>query len=314
MLRIFKTLALLVLLGPLVFTKPAAATLSALISIHEGNADMWEQRASIQELLRKRFGFDDVRFLVDATPEETPARLKKFLEEEAGPNDRRLVWVSGLNQRQNSTVCAARNFQTIRPKAASLILAPGCYTDIISLPQGTRHFSMTSPTPESSTARIGRTRATNAPWIAVLTLPSANEAVIQGTNELIFEHLNASSKGHLDPAALLQHLRARFRWNGSSFTPTLDYFDRGLAREQIRPFGINRTRNDHVVFSGGTPVRFRKSVFGLYAKPDARDGLAMTVPSGISVRALRRDRDGQMHYIAVGTSHFGWVKSDDLVK
>jgi len=314
MTRFIKNLALYVFLSPLILAKPAAATLSALISIHEGSTDMWEQRAGIQELLHTRFGFDDVRFLVDATPEETPARLKRFLEEAAGPDDRRLVWVSGFNQRQDSTVCAARNFQTIRPKAASMILAPSCYTDIISLPQGTRHFSMTSPTPETSIARIGRTRATNSPWIAVLTLPSSSEAVIHGTNTLIFDHLNSSTKGHLDPAALLQHLRSKFRWNGSDFTPTLDYFDRGLARKDMRPFGINRTVSTIAVNSGGHPVRFRKPVFGLYAKPDARDGLVMSVQAGIPVRGLRRDRDGQMYYVAVGTSHFGWVKSDDLVK
>lgn len=292
----------------------ASASLSALISIHEGNADMWEQRDKLRDLLHNRFGFNDVRFLVDATPEEIPDRLKKFLEEDATPEDRRLVWVSGFNNKQTDSICANSNFDPIQPKAASLILAPSCYTDVIALPQGTRHYSLTAPVIGQTAARMGRTHASTAPWIAVLTLPSVNEAVIQGTNSLVFDHLTTAMRNHLDPAALLRHIRAKFRWNGSNYTPTLDLFDRGLPREALRPFGLLKSSHLDAVTRGGTPARLRAPSFALYTKPDALDGLSMSVNTHKPVRVLRRNRDGDMRFVAIGTDYFGWVKTNDLVE
>ena len=315
MIRASKFFTLLAFLSPLMFTTPtAAASLTALISIHEGSTDMWEQRADIQDLLKSRFGFGDVQFLVDATPGEIPERMKAFLEQPADPDDRRLVWVSGFDPHQDSTVCAGGKFQTIHPRTSSLILAPDCYTDIIALPQGARHYAMTAPTQTTRAARIGRTRATNAPWIAVLTLPSENEAVIQGTNDLVFEHLKLAPQMRLDPVALLHHLRTRFRWNGSDFTPTLDLFDRGLSREQLRPFGIAQTAPAQEAIDVGTPRRLRNAFFEIYTKPDASDGGGMSLRADMPVRVLRRDRDGQMRYASVGSSLFGWIKSDDLAE
>jgi len=154
----------------------------------------------------------------------------------------------------------------------------------------------------------------NAPWIAVLTAPSANEAVIQGANGLIFEYLKSASKNQLDPAALLNHLRLRFRWNGYDFTPTLDYFDRGVPREQLRPFGIFHTQTSQATSEVGLPGRLQKPVFGLFADFVARDGLAMSVEADTSVRILCRDLDGQMRFVAIGDTLFGWVRSDALVE
>lgn len=307
-------LSLLFLFFTILFSIPATASLSALISIHEGQTDMWEQREKLQDLLHDRFGFEHVQFLVDATPEEIPGRLKKFLEQDAGPDDRRLVWISGLNNRQNDSVCANRSFDTIKSKAASLIMAPACYTDVIALPQGSRHFSITAPVVGKTAARIGRTRAVSAPWIAVLTLPSDNEAVIQGTNALIFEHLNAAAKNHMDPAALLQHIRVKFRWNGSDYTPTLDLFDRGLSRESLRPFGLLKAQRRYQPSKAGVPAQMRKSSFGLYTSPEALDGLSMSVNTQEPVRTLRRNRDDNMRFVAIGADYFGWVKIDDLVE
>ena len=309
----FKKIKAVAFLSALVLSHPAAANLSALISIHEGGGDMWQQRGRIQDLLEKRYGFDTVRFLVDATPSEIPSRLQKFLEAPADEDDRRFVWVSGFNQYKDSSVCADKKFQTIRPRATSLILAPSCYTDIISLPQGTRHFSMTSPTPNTQAARLGRTHANTAPWIAVLALPSSNEPIIQGTNSLIFDYLNVAQNDQIDPAALLHHLRVRFRWNGSDFTPQLDLFDRELPRNQLRPFGIENENSSKYASFGGSPNRIRKSQLALYSKPNGVDGLTIAARNN-PVRVLRRDRDGDMRFVAIGTSLFGWVKSDDLVE
>ncbi|NQV98393.1 MAG: hypothetical protein HQ483_01750 [Rhodospirillales bacterium] len=312
--RVAKYLTLIVATLSLSVSLPAGAALTALISVHEGSRDMWEQRDRIQTLLRQRFGFDEVHFLVDATPAEVPARLKQFLEEAAEPDDRRLVWLSGFADNQETSICAARSFDTIRPRASSLILAPACYTDIITLPQGTRHYGLTAPLPGNSTARLGRTRAADAPWIAVLTLPSTNDAIIHGTNALIFAHLEEAPVDHLDPAALLHHLRVKFRWNGSDFTPTLDLFDRGLDPGALAPFGIRPTAAGPLAAIGGAPGLMRRSSFGLYAKPDALDGLEMSAHIDDPVRVLRRDRSGQMRFVAVGTDFFGWVRTDDLAE
>jgi len=305
-------LAFLFFLSVLILSQPAAAKLSALISVHEGRADMWEQRTRIQELLRQRFAFDEVRFLVDATPEEIPGRMKRFLEDPATADDRRLVWISGFGQQKSESVCAKQKFSPIHPQASSLVLAPRCFTDIVSMPQGTRHFSVTSPTPTTSEARIGRTRSSHAPWIAVLTLPSANEAFIQGTNELVLAHLTTAPKNHLDPAALLYQLRVGFRWNGSDYTPTLDLFDRGVPRQKIRPFGIVQGKAIRQSVLAGSPGRLRTATATLFSEPDAHDGLEIPTRTSNRLRILRYDQDQLMRYVSVGNSFFGWVRSDDL--
>ncbi len=312
MTSFFNQLKAIAFLSALALSQPAAANLSALISIHEGGSDMWEQRGRIQDLLEKKFGFDRVRFLVDATPAEIPARMQTFLETPAQQDDRRFVWVSGFNRYEDSSVCADTKFQTIKPSATSFILAPSCYTDIISLPQGTRHFSLTTPTPITQAARLGRTHANTAPWIAVLALPSSNEPIIQGTNSLIFDYLNTAQNNQMDPAALLHHLRVRFRWNGSNFTPQLDLFDRGIQRTHLRPFGIRHSQSSNHASFGGLPTRARKSQLALYSKPYGLDGLTIATQNK-PVRILRRDHDGDMRFVAIGSSFFGWVKSNDLV-
>ena len=84
---------------------PADAQSRALISLHEAGHMTWEKRVTLQERLKKQFGFDEVRFLVDTTPNEVPAAVKTFLEEPTEENDQRLVWVSGLDKPDNRSIC-----------------------------------------------------------------------------------------------------------------------------------------------------------------------------------------------------------------
>ncbi len=304
--------ALIAFVAVTVSPPPAKAGLQALISLHEGSGDIWERRVALQELLRGRFGFDEVRFLVDATPGEIPDKVRDFLEAPHEQGDRRLVWISGLDHADGSSICGSQKFKPIRPAAPTLILAPTCYTQTIAFPQGSRHYGVTAPDRERSEARLGRINAGDAPWIALITLPSARADFIAGANTLVYEHLKQAASGLLDPAAILSSLRTRFRWNGADFTPSLDLYDRGVGRSEIRPFGFVKGLAEGADIRLARTAKALVPVLELYPRPETSGGAVISLSGQTPVQILRSDRDGHMRFVAVGTRLYGWVKANDL--
>ena len=167
----------------------AHAGTKALISLHGHSQLTWEQRLTLQESLRKVFDFAETRFLVDATADEVAPVVKRFLEKTAENSDRRLVWVSGLDSRTPSSICPKSGLKPIRPVAPSLILAPAWLAKGLILPQGTRHFAITQPSPITREARLGRITETDVPWIAHLALPSDHPRFIRAADALIINNL-----------------------------------------------------------------------------------------------------------------------------
>jgi|GEM_PF-3570209 len=290
----------------------ASAGARALISLHD-NGDMnWSQRVALQDSLRERFGFTETRFLVDAMPDEIPSHVKQFLEEGADENDRRLVWVSGLSRDHGpaASICPAPGFAPIRPTAPSLILAPACYGDVLLMPQGARHFGITEPSVSRETSRVGRIRAGDAPWLAHLALPADGARFVTGADGMIQRFLGRPDGDTLDAAALLHLLRSEFRWNGSSYTATLDLFDRGIERDELLPFALGA--HSRPVLRGRT-LAIHKRELALYARPAPKAGAALHLRAGERIRVLRQGRDKTLRYVAAPGGIFGWVRTDDLV-
>lgn len=284
----------------------------ALIALHDNGQLTWEQRVTLQASLRQRFGFSETRFLVDATPDEIPMAAKRFLEETPDEDDRRLVWVSGLDRRHDMSVCPGADFEPIRPAAPSLILAPGCFAEALLLPQGARHFGISSPAIKTSTARVGRIKAADAPWIAHLALPADAKRFVQAADTLIAEHLANGPGGGLDAGGLLHLLRARFRWNGSSFMPSLDVFDRGITATALHPLALDARRRYSWEGRHGRRIAARGAGLALFDRPamDAKPALVVRNPAAI--RLLRTGADERMRFVTLGGNLFGWARADDL--
>ena len=292
-------------------TPAAEAAPRALISLHDSGQLTWEKRVSLQESLRKRFGFMETRFLVDATPEEVPEAIKSFLEEAPEEYDRRLVWVSGLDRRHDLSVCPSPDFEPIRPLAPSLILAPACYGPALMLPQGARHFSLSTPGRDTE-ARIGRIKAGDAPWIAHLTLPSDAKRFVQAADTLIEGHFSQGPGGALDAGRLLHLLRARFRWNGSRFTPSLDVFDRGVTAQALYPLALDTDQRHSWEGRHGRQIDVHGPALALYDRPALDAPPVLTVPRAETIRLLRIGADERMRFVTVDGKYFGWARADDL--
>lgn len=308
---ILSALALLTAALPL---RPAFAGTAALISFHGDDPGTWERRLAVQDLLRDGYGFDEVRVVTDATAREIPSRVRAFLEAPAGPGDRRLAWVSGLGDGAAKGICPPAGERPIRPRAASLILAPTCYGAAIGFPQGARHYALTTPRPSEVTARIGRIQADDPAFIGLLTLPADDGRHVDGADTLVFDHLkDRQAAGTVDPAALLATLRGGFRWNGSAYTPSLDLFRRGAEKDDLEPFGFGApTGGGDTRLTKIRPARHRARTIRLHAVPSVGAGAALTVGGRRPVRVLRTDRSGAMRYVAVGDNIYGWVRRHDL--
>lgn len=296
----------------IVLSGEASAGARALVSLHDNGDMSWSQRVALQDSLRQRFGFTETRFLVDATPDEVPFHVKQFLEEGADENDHRLVWVSGLSREHGpaDSICPAPGFEPIRAAAPSLILAPACYADVLLMPQGARHFGITAPSAGAETSRVGRIRAADAPWLAHLALPSDGPRFVGGADGMIQRFLSRAEGETLDAAALLHLLRSEFRWNGSSYTATLDLFDRGVERDALLPFAMSAHSRPVL---RGRALAVRKPDLALYARPAPKAGAALHLRAGERVRVLRQGRDKSLQYVAAPGGIFGWVRTDDLV-
>lgn len=292
---------------------PAGAATEALISFHGADNTSWERRVAVQDLLRGAYGFDRVQVLVDATADEVPSRVRRFLQRPAKRGDSRFVWVSGLKGDEGKTVCPGPKAAPIRPAASSLVLAPGCYAPLMRFPQGARHYGLTEPAPGAQAARVGRIDAADPALVALLTLPIGDDRFVAGADSLVFDGLqDGKGQGIIDPARLLRALRAGFRWNGSAYTPALDLFYRGAETDALAPFGFLPPQGVEEKLLRVRPVKGRRAGLEIHETPKALGAAALRLSRPGPVRVLRADRSGAMRYVAVGDNLFGWVRRHDL--
>lgn len=296
-------------MGPL---SARASGIEALISFHGADDLSWERRAAVQDLLRRDYGFDRLRVLVDATAEEIPVKVRQFLEKPAGPGDRRLVWVSGLIGGTGKTICPAPDAAPVRPAAPSLILAPDCYASLIRFPQGARHYGMTAPSYSARTARLGRTDAADPAFIGFLNLPQGEARFITGADALIFDVLKTNGKaGLIDPGRLLARLRAGFRLSGTAYTPSLDMFFQASETHVPHPFGFARGAPTETGLRRLSRVDHRAAALRVHDRPNG-NAPALVIRKPGPIRVLRSDRSGAMRYVAIGKDLYGWVRRHDL--
>ena len=291
---------------------PADAQSRALISLHEAGQMTWEKRVTLQERLKKHFGFDEVRFLVDTTPNEVPAAVKTFLEETTEENDQRLVWVSGLDKPDNRSICPDTTFDPIKPSATSLILAPACYSNAISIPQGARRFSLDSPQIYNTTARVGRVQVSDVSWLAHLSLPADGVQFVQDVDTIISKYLSQGSSANLDPATLLNLLRGGFHQNGSNYTPSLTLFDRGIDPEDLHPFTFNVKHKPSWLTHHAQKIDVQLNELPFYDHASDKSGSAVVLYKPGTVHVLRHGRNKDMQFVAVNARYFGWVRKNDL--
>ena len=291
---------------------PADAQSRALISLHEAGQMTWEKRVTLQERLKKHFGFDEVRFLVDTTPNEVPAAVKTFLEEPTEKNDQRLVWVSGLDKPDNRSICPDTTFDPIKPSATSLILAPACYSNAISIPQGARRFSLDSPQNYNTTARVGRVQVSDVSWLAHLSLPADGVQFVQDVDTIISKYLSQGSSANLDPATLLNLLRGGFHQNGSNYTPSLTLFDRGIDPEDLHPFTFNVKHKPSWLTHHAQKIDVQLNELPFYDHASDKSGSAVVLYKPGTVHVLRHGRNKDMQFVAVNARYFGWVRKNDL--
>ena len=291
---------------------PADAQSRALISLHEAGQMTWEKRVTLQERLKNQFGFDEVRFLVDTTPNEVPAAVKTFLEEPTEENDQRLVWVSGLDKPDNRSICPDTTFDPIKPSATSLILAPACYSNAISIPQGARRFSLDSPQVYNTTARVGRVQVSDVSWLAHLSLPADGVQFVQDVDTIISKYLSQGSSANLDPATLLNLLRGGFHQNGSNYTPSLTLFDRGIDPEDLHPFTFNANQKHSWLTRHAQKIDVQLNELPFYDHASDKSGSAVILYKPDTVHVLRHGRNKDMQFVAVNARYFGWVRKNDL--
>jgi len=305
--------ALLTFAAMVMASPPSQAGIDALIALSGAGDATWERRLAVQDLLRRSFGFQHVEVLVDATADELPKRVTTFLQAPEEPGDRRLVWISGFGRNGGRGICPAHNARPIRPAAPVLVMAPGCYVKAIRFPQGARHYGLTAPTPAEAAARIGRIDDTDPAWVAVLTLPDDAANHIEGADGLVFEHLKAvKTTGIIDPAQILAAVRSGFRWNGSTYTPSLDLFHSGAGTDELAPLGF-RANPPRIAKRGRTrPLAGGRRHLNLHEQPTTHAGPALRLSGAGPVRVLRADKSGAMRYVSVGQSLFGWVRKNDL--
>ena len=290
----------------------AKAESRALISLHEAGQMTWEKRVTLQEKLKNQYGFDEVRFLVDTTPNEVPAAVKTFLEEPTEENDQRLVWVSGLDKPGNRSICPDTTFDPIKPSATSLILAPTCYSNAISIPQGARRFSLDSPQVYNTTARVGRVQVSDVSWLAHLSLPADGVPFVQDVDTIISKYLSQGSGANLDPAKLLNLLRGGFHQDGSNYTPSLTLFDRGIDPEDLHPFTFNTNQKPSSLTRHAQKIDVHLNELPFYDHASDKSGSAVILYKPDTVHVLRHGRNKDMQFVAVNARYFGWVRKNDL--
>ena len=294
---------------------PAFGAGEALVALRDSGAETWRRGGRIQDLLLERYGFTKVQVLVNATTREIPERVRTFLERPAGPDDRRLVWVSGLGRGDPESPCPPPNAGAVEPATATLIVAPACFGDLFPMAHGARHFGITTPVGQGAQRRyrieLGRRVPVpdDAP-LAVLSLPSDGPPFVDRGDSILMEAL-AAGNGALHPAGLLKTLRHRFTESGSGYTPTLDVSAPWVAWEPSVLAAEGEAAGGGLEVAGRA-ARSKFASFALRRSPDGDADAALRLPAGVPVRVLREDGSGRMVYVAAAGRFYGWVKADDL--
>jgi hypothetical protein len=284
----------------------AEAASEALIALRDSGTEGWRRQGQAQELLRERYGFDTVHVVVNATPDEIPARVRAFVERPGDARTHRLVWISGAASGDPTSPCPSPDAQAMKPGAATLILAPRCFAEKIVLAPGSRHFEITSPVP---TRRPRFERPYTPALLAVLTLPSDVSPFVDQADDIVLNLLGQG--GEISAARLLVVLRHDLDTDGSDYTPVLKA-TKGLAtRIVLVPGGIAAVADTAANWAGHS-VRARFLAFDLRRVPDPTTDPALRLPGATPLRALRRDRGGRMVFVNAANRFYGWVAADDL--
>lgn len=284
----------------------ALAASEALITLRDSGAEGWRRQGRAQELLRERYGFDKVHVLVNATPDEIPARVRAFVESPGDARTHRLVWISGVAPGDPASPCPSPEWQALTPGAATLILAPGCFADKIVLAPGSRHFEITSPAPTGQ-PRFARPGA-SVP-LAVVTLPSDGPRFVDRADDIVLDLLGRG--GEVSPARLLAALRHDLDADGSDYTPVLDATADLATQTLLAPVEIASVA-DPAADWAGHPARARFLAFDVRRVPDPAADPALRLPATTPLRVLRRDRGGHMVFVNAAKRFYGWVAADDL--
>ena len=207
------------------------ADMRALIALNVNADGALAETLAGQEALLKRHGFGDVQVMTDVTPDEVFKHMKKFLERPAMPEDRRLVWISGLSGRMSQGLCPkleeGRKRPKVRPTGQSIVLAPDCLARTLVLPRQALHIEKSTPT----AARIRRyfRRQWNEgggghrqPALAVIPLPAHSAVGLARGDLAVFNVLTGAQGVALRPLAFLSALRRQFPPGSGPFVPTLD--------------------------------------------------------------------------------------------
>lgn len=295
---------------------PALSASEALVALHASDDASWRRESAIQQLLTRDLGFDEVRILFDATPREVSGQVAEFLARPGAAKDRRLVWISGPGEGEESP-CPTGDLTPVTPTASILMIAPSCFAETVALPPGTRHFGISSAAPRIS--REGRKPTPKAarPSIAILALPSDEARFIARADRIVFEALENARSGKLAPATLLRMLRHRFREDGSNYTPTLDAAPAGAAwsRKLLAPPREQLDKRHATVGPGRFSGRLawpRGRRLPLYRSGEEASEPVLTLPDRRAVTVLRTNRGGTMAFVRAARTYYGWVMVDEL--
>ena len=286
----------------------------AFIALIDKGTDVWRRDGVVREMIEKRIGFDRVDLNLDTTPAEISTKLQAFLDRPAAPGARRFVWISGVAA-GNEGRCPADDQAPVTPRAATLILAPACYADLIDFPIGTRQIGLRGGRFDLR-AMKRHDGGAGAP-VVFLGLPDDGAGFAARADEIIQKALTAAAGGSLTPAALLQRLRFGFREDGSDYTPRLDAAPGSAAwsrrfltpPKRLRKDNWERVRPDSF---GGRLAWPRKRRLALYAGAMRAEPPVLSLPGRRPVTVLRTNRDGTMGFVRAPGALFGWVRLDAL--
>lgn len=294
----------------------AFAAGDAFISHGDGTDDAWGRDLMIQETLKSTLGFTSVDLNADTTPGETPVRAAEFLERPGKSGDRRFLWISGPGDGRDSP-CPTTNATSITPAVATLILAPECYSEFLSLPPDALHVSLRDLPLE--TPKILAKYSMPTPAVVVLTLPSDDKKTIAAANRIVLDVLKSTSAISWTPAQILRRLRLELHVNGSDYTPRLDAAPGHAAwsRRYMVPKSMQLAPPIGTPVETGTVQPLRWTAQGptaLYAEPYITPNAvpALWFESQEPVAVLRQGRDGIMTFVRTGSGLFGWVKTNDI--
>lgn len=292
-----------------VFQNSAQAESKALVALYDGG-NGWERAGHLQELLEQKYGFSKAQVLVNSTPDEIPGLVRDFLSEPGEPGDKRFAWVSGMGLENNNSPCPRSNLRRVHPSVDALVLAPECYSDLVSLPYGAKHVSVGRSSDE--TPQRAR-KSSRVPAIALLALPSDKPEFIESADRLIMKVLQSGKFDDLHPYRLLDGLRNGFRENGSDYTPSLDIAAwRGAFITATRMSNVPDIHPSRQHLGTADRARPLVNVLRVYGSAKENAGPALRVFGNQPISVFRSDSSGRMVFVRVRGGRYGWVNSREL--